>query len=446
MLLHYELQGDAYAPETGVESCIDLPGAQSISLAQLQELFPYYGTYHFRLRIADAAGVTPHVWLDVTRSSDDIVALARNLGGLSREGPSGEALHVRALPLSFDAPAGADVLPDGEEAYDWGSASPSSSSTTAAVKAAAAVAPTAQQQQNFAVFATPQQQQPQQGIFESEAAFQWEDPPPDEPQFAPASQSTQQQQQQQHRKQSSSSDRDEQQQQQQPRARRPSGGSDSGHGRFGLSNSGSGHFRRGSNNSTGERFDDSSSGADWKSTVDSTLTSAHAGLKSAINSKAAQDLKKSAKLGFGKLMKLAAGAGGSSSSGSSAKLPSSAALDSLDSLANLLETPFNEGIKSHAALLTALWEQLFDGQYGPLPTPPRSVHWKSAGMLSFSAYCMTVFPTCSIFGLLRVCIKHECTFQTCCNLQPSEASSVRICMCHKSMCHKHVSKYYTVTL
>jgi hypothetical protein len=384
MLLHYELQGDAYAPETGVESCIDLPGAQSISLTQLQELFPYYGTYHFRLRIADAAGVTPHVWLDVTRSSDDIVELARNLGGLSREGPSGEALHVRALPLSFDAPAGADVLPDGEEAYDWGSASPSSSNTTAAIKAAAAaVSPTAQQQQNFAVFAAPQQQQPQQGIFESEAAFQWEDPPPDEPQFAPASQSTQQQHQ--HRKQSSSSDRDEQQQQQ-PRVRRPSGGSDSGHGRFGSSGSGSGHFRRGSNSSAGDRFEDSSSSADWKSTVDSTLTSAHAGLKSAINSKAAQDLKKSAKLGFGKLMKLAGGAGGSSSSGSSAKLPSSAALDSLDSLANLLETPFNEGIKSHAALLTALWEQLFDGQYGPLPTPPRSAHWKSAGTLSLSTH------------------------------------------------------------
>jgi hypothetical protein len=419
MLLRYELQGDAYAPETGVESCIDLPGAQAISLTQLRELFPYYGTYHFRLKVADAAGVTPHVWLDVTRSSDDIVELARNLGGLSREGPSGEALHIRALPLSFDAPPGADVLPDGEEAYDWGSALP----CNAAVTAAAAVSPTVQQQ-HFAAFATPQQQ-PQQGIFESEAEFQWEDPPPDEPQFAPASQSTrQQQQQQQHRKESSCSNSDEQQQQQ-PRARRPGGGSDSGHGRFGSAGSGSGHFRRGSNSSAN---DDSSGGADWKTAVDSTLTSAHAGLKSAINSKAAQDLKKSAKLGFGKLMKLAAGTGGSSSSsGSSAKLPSSAALDSLDSLANLLETPFNEGVKSHAALLAALWEQLFDGQYGPLPSPPRSAHWKSAGKL-----LKTLVHTAALRSLLVVyvycymrVVHSVYAHGSCCSgLQALEASSI----------------------
>lgn len=53
-------QGDEDDPETGVQSSfsLDRPSApRSLTLFQLREMFPFEGTFHFRLKVWCARGV-----------------------------------------------------------------------------------------------------------------------------------------------------------------------------------------------------------------------------------------------------------------------------------------------------------------------------------------------------------------------------------------------------
>ncbi|CAM9241953.1 unnamed protein product [Chrysoparadoxa australica] len=93
----FTLQGDADDPETGVSSTLTAP--VPLTLAGLRDIFPYYGTYHFRLRIWDSDGAE-YVWLDLVRENEDLVEIAADLG--VEAGQSPRELEVKVLPLSFE--------------------------------------------------------------------------------------------------------------------------------------------------------------------------------------------------------------------------------------------------------------------------------------------------------------------------------------------------------
>ena len=185
MLLHYILQGHPDDAETGIQSSFVLANKDTLSLAQLQDLFPFYGSYHFRLRVADSAGAAGFVWLDVTRENDDLIELATNFGGVTED-----TVFVKALPLSFDAPAGAEQLPAGEEPYQLQHSHPAKASNRQPLSSTLhnqqqqpqhSTSANAQKDSNFAEF--------------DDSQFEWEEVPAS-PEFA--SKQSQMQQQQQH--------------------------------------------------------------------------------------------------------------------------------------------------------------------------------------------------------------------------------------------------------
>eukprot|EP00611_Tribonema_gayanum_P025866 TRINITY_DN6007_c0_g1_i1.p1 TRINITY_DN6007_c0_g1~~TRINITY_DN6007_c0_g1_i1.p1 ORF type:complete len:519 (+),score=212.05 TRINITY_DN6007_c0_g1_i1:29-1585(+) len=354
MLLHYVLQGEYDAPETGVESSLELQQEQDLTLAQLKDLFPYCGTFHFRLKVADNVGTAPHVWLDLTQEGDDIVELARNLGGIERA-PRGshEVVHVKVLPLSFDAPAlngGDDALPP-DQIFDWNE----DAGAAAPVAAAAAQTPAYNVEDAFVRAAAAR-----------DDAREFAEPPYLGSGGGGASRSAL-----------------HASTQGQRHVRRPSGGSGGG------GEGGSRHCRRPSGGSehavspfdspaqrrpsqqqqqqqaaqqqaerrgSGMEFQqggDDDSAQTWTASVNSTITSA-------INSRAAQDLKQAAKFGLGNARKFLSkinkgGVGGTPPS----TLPPVSALATLDDLSHHLETPFNDGVRSHFELLSRLWGLLF---------------------------------------------------------------------------------------
>jgi hypothetical protein len=97
MLVTYLVQGGPDEPETGLQTSVRLGSDhESLTLFRVRELFPYEGTYHFRLRVGDAAGLSSYVWLDLRRDDEDVGTLAANLAPTA----NGEVV-LKVLPLSF---------------------------------------------------------------------------------------------------------------------------------------------------------------------------------------------------------------------------------------------------------------------------------------------------------------------------------------------------------
>ena len=73
--VQFEMQGEAEAPETGVVVAVEC-SAKPLTLAALQEAFPYEGRYHFRQRMATGhaggGGGEEYVWVDLTHSREEI--------------------------------------------------------------------------------------------------------------------------------------------------------------------------------------------------------------------------------------------------------------------------------------------------------------------------------------------------------------------------------------
>ncbi|CAM9820471.1 unnamed protein product [Scytosiphon promiscuus] len=115
VLVCYVIQGDEDSPETGVQSSFraERPSApRALTLFRLRELFPFEGSFHFRLRIPDDSGLADFCWVDLTNDGDDILELAENLGGLEggRNGDQRQQrIHLKVLPLEFGTPVEEDV-------------------------------------------------------------------------------------------------------------------------------------------------------------------------------------------------------------------------------------------------------------------------------------------------------------------------------------------------
>ncbi len=116
MEVHYVLQGDENAAETGFRSVYTVPiqwntklGSEWLPLSVLMQYFPIFGTYHFRLKVADTYGSSDYNWLDLGSTTGgnetDVLSLARNLGYNEESGYNGKPkrLFLNILPLSFEA-------------------------------------------------------------------------------------------------------------------------------------------------------------------------------------------------------------------------------------------------------------------------------------------------------------------------------------------------------
>ncbi|CAM9764269.1 unnamed protein product, partial [Phaeothamnion confervicola] len=71
--IKFLVQGDPGDPETGATATVDVKDQDfrgtALTLAKLRDLFPFEGKWHFRLRLADPAGRSSYVWLDLTREA-----------------------------------------------------------------------------------------------------------------------------------------------------------------------------------------------------------------------------------------------------------------------------------------------------------------------------------------------------------------------------------------
>ncbi len=117
MEVYYVLQGDESAAETGFRSVYTVPiqwntklGSECLPLSVLMRYFPIFGTYHFRLKVADTYGLSDYTWLDLGNTTGgneiDVLSLVHNLGYNADSAYSDDKpkrLFVRVLPLSFDA-------------------------------------------------------------------------------------------------------------------------------------------------------------------------------------------------------------------------------------------------------------------------------------------------------------------------------------------------------
>eukprot|EP00752_Nemacystus_decipiens_P001315 g1305.t1 len=117
VLVCYVIQGDEDDPETGVQSSfrVDRPSApRALTLFRLREMFPFEGTFHFRLKVPDDSRLADYCWVDLTRDADDVLELAENLGGLEgdRNGRQPPRLHLKVLPIDFGTPV-EDAAPEG---------------------------------------------------------------------------------------------------------------------------------------------------------------------------------------------------------------------------------------------------------------------------------------------------------------------------------------------
>ncbi len=114
--VHYILQGNKDAAETGYRSAFIVPvqwnrklESEWLPLSVLIQFFPFFGTYHFRLKVADTYGLSDYNWLDLgsTKEGDktDVLSLARNLGYNEGNGCTRRPrqLFLKVLPLSFEA-------------------------------------------------------------------------------------------------------------------------------------------------------------------------------------------------------------------------------------------------------------------------------------------------------------------------------------------------------
>ncbi|CBN76535.1 conserved unknown protein [Ectocarpus siliculosus] len=110
VLVCYVIQGDDDDPETGVQSSfrVDRPTPpRTLTLFRLREMFPFEGTFHFRLKVPDANGLSDYCWVDLTTDGDDILELAENLGGLEGGNSGGhpqQRVHLKILPIDFGGP------------------------------------------------------------------------------------------------------------------------------------------------------------------------------------------------------------------------------------------------------------------------------------------------------------------------------------------------------
>eukprot|EP00903_Cladosiphon_okamuranus_P007209 g6998.t1 len=114
VLVCYVIQGDEDDPETGVQSSflVDRPSApRALTLFRLREMFPFEGTFHFRLKVPDDSRLADYCWVDLTRDADDVLELAENLGGLEGDHNGGQPprLHLKVLPMDFGTPAQQEV-------------------------------------------------------------------------------------------------------------------------------------------------------------------------------------------------------------------------------------------------------------------------------------------------------------------------------------------------
>ncbi|CAM9989907.1 unnamed protein product [Pylaiella littoralis] len=112
VLVCFVIQGDEDDPETGVQSSfrVDRPTPpRALTLSRLKEMFPFEGTFHFRLRVPDESGLSNYYWVDLTAAGDDVLELARNLGGLEGGGDGNggrhERMDLKILPIDFGEPA-----------------------------------------------------------------------------------------------------------------------------------------------------------------------------------------------------------------------------------------------------------------------------------------------------------------------------------------------------
>ncbi|CAM9774094.1 unnamed protein product, partial [Laminaria digitata] len=108
VLVCYVIQGDEDDPETGIQSSFRVarPSApRALTLFRLREVFPFEGTFHFRLKIPDASRPGEYCWLDLATDGDDILDLARNLGGLEGDNGSEPRVHLKILPIDLGLPA-----------------------------------------------------------------------------------------------------------------------------------------------------------------------------------------------------------------------------------------------------------------------------------------------------------------------------------------------------
>mmetsp|Transcript_3359 Transcript_3359/g.5232 ORF Transcript_3359/g.5232 Transcript_3359/m.5232 type:complete len:165 (+) Transcript_3359:79-573(+) len=101
MYVKYLIQGNSSYFDSVVETNVYLPASHSktLNLALLEDLFPYIGTYHFRLKFGD--DTNSFQWLDLSQENDNIYEIAQNFSGIyAAEGE--ELLVFKVLPISFE--------------------------------------------------------------------------------------------------------------------------------------------------------------------------------------------------------------------------------------------------------------------------------------------------------------------------------------------------------
>ncbi len=134
--VHYVLQGDENAAETGFRSVYTVPvqwnaklESEWLPLSVLMHYFPIFGMYHLRLKVSDTYGLSDYNWLDLGSTTGgnetDVLSLVRNLGYNEENGYSDrpKRLFLKVLPVSFEATntclQSYEVVTESEGGVNW---------------------------------------------------------------------------------------------------------------------------------------------------------------------------------------------------------------------------------------------------------------------------------------------------------------------------------------